>query len=87
MCVGLEFSLFTCCHGTKTLKGFGLGVGFLFGGDFFASVFVFIKNKQNEKKNTQEFTDESKLTLTMKCEVDPSLHLREGSVLVSVLCA
>lgn len=40
-----------------------------------------------KKKPTQEFTDESKLTLTMKCEVDPSLHLREGSVLVSVSCA
>lgn len=35
--------------------------------------------------HTHEFTDEFKLTV--KCEVGPSLHLREGCVLVSVSCA
>ena len=38
-----------------------------------------------KKTHTKEFTDSFKLT--MKCEVGPSLHLREGGVLVSVSCA
>lgn len=46
--VDLEFYLFTCCHGTETIKGFVLAWGFGFWFCFF------IKEQTKWKKNTHE---------------------------------